>query len=59
MVGGVRIKREGRWEGFVSLEISGTYSYRVNLTPTIARRLAIALLTEAEERDANSTPPTP
>jgi hypothetical protein len=32
----------------VRLEIGGLYSYHVNLTPRTARRLAIALLTEAE-----------
>lgn len=54
VVGGGKIKREGRWEGYVRLEVGGTNRYHVNLTPTIARRLAIALLTEAEERDETS-----
>jgi hypothetical protein len=47
-VKGGKIKREGRWEGYVRLEVGGMNSYHVDLTPRTARRLAIALLTEAE-----------
>ena len=52
VVGGDKIKREGQWIGRVRLEVGGTNRYHINLTPTDARRLAIALLTEAEERAA-------